>query len=538
MFVHAPRSDHSARDWLSLPLAGVTVPLAVGVIALCFAFWHEWSVNPDLSHGFFAPLIFALLVWEGSRSGTARWLNLGRWSSLVVGLILIGALAAATLAGLLAASVGWTHAVVLFCFAGALVALLTAGLVVLADDRVRAVPFNWPILTAIGLWILVAPLPTGTYARITLGLQHFVATGVLNSLHLLGIPARQAGNIIELASTSVGVEDACSGIRSLISCLYAGFFFAAWLVRSAGKRTVLIFVAPLLAIAMNFARSLLLTLLANSGKEITGFWHDTTGYAILGLTAAMLAGLAALLSPAGAPSLTPTQPVTTRPRRASLWVFGAGSTALAAAALFFFLASRPTAAATGQVAFPVESLLPEKAEGWQVRTTDDLYRFSGVLQTEHLVERSYLRTSDGQPIFLNVYVAHWEPGAASVSLVASHTPDACWPGAGWQVQEVPERRVALAVGDQTLVPAEHRMFRFGEAPQHVWFWHVYDGRVIGYRDPYSIPALVKIALNYGFSRDGPQYFIRISSNAPWEKLRHEPLIQEIIANLSRVGLRP
>ncbi|MBI2497404.1 MAG: exosortase/archaeosortase family protein, partial [Opitutae bacterium] len=132
---------------------------------------------------------------------------------------------------------------------------------------------------------------------------------VLQTLHLFGVPARQHGNIIELAVTSVGVEEACSGVRSLLSCVYAGFFFAAWQVRRPGGRLLLIVTAPLLALGMNFLRSLTLTLLANSGREIAGFWHDATGFAILGVTALVLAGLALLLEtgPAGAapPGIAP-----------------------------------------------------------------------------------------------------------------------------------------------------------------------------------------------------------------------------------------
>ena len=75
-------------------------------------------------------------------------------------------------------------------------------------------------------------------------------------------------------------------------------------------------------------------------------------------------------------------------------------------------------------------------------------------------------------------------------------------------------------------------------PREVWFWHVYDGRVISYRDPYSVPALLELALRYGFRRQGSQYFIRITSNQAWEQLAREPLLQEIITHLTGVGLTP
>ena len=538
MLANAPRYARATRDWFALPLAAVTVPICCLVVLLSVYLWPEWTKNPDLSHGFFAPLIFALLVWEGTRTGPTRWLSGSAGLGIVIALILLGAVGMLGLGGLLAASVGWSHAVVKFSLTASFAGLLLAGWLVLSTDSVRAIPFNWTVFCAIALWLLAAPLPTGTYSRLTLALQGSVTTGVLNALHMLGIPARQAGNIIELATTTVGVEEACSGIRSLISCLYAGLFFSAWLLRTPGRRVLLIVAAPLLAISMNFARSLSLTLMANRGVDILGFWHDATGYAILGLTAALLGGLASLLSPPNKGPDSSSVPASARLSTPGLAVFSSGLAALLLLGGIFAWLSPTPAPASPEARIPVTSLLPAQAPGWQVASAGDLYRFSGILQTEHLVERTYFRAGKGQPVQINVYVAHWVAGAASVSLVASHTPDACWPGAGWLPEPTPDRQVRLELSGATLPVAEHRIFRHTGSPQHVWFWHLYNGAVINYRDPYSIPALVELALRYGFRREGPQYFIRLSSNLPWEQLKEEPLVRDIFSNLGQVGLHP
>ncbi|MEN9404495.1 MAG: hypothetical protein RL091_3198, partial [Verrucomicrobiota bacterium] len=39
-----------------------------------------------------------------------------------------------------------------------------------------------------------------------------------------------------------------------------------------------------------------------------------------------------------------------------------------------------------------------------------------------------------------------------------------------------------------------------------------------------------------FSRQGSQYFIRISSNRPWNELAQDPLSAEILTQLARLGL--
>ncbi|MDI1320881.1 MAG: exosortase-associated EpsI family protein, partial [bacterium] len=300
---------------------------------------------------------------------------------------------------------------------------------------------------------------------------------------------------------------------------------------------VLIVAAPLLALGMNFVRSLTLTLLANAGQEIAGFWHDATGFAILGVTALALAGLAVLLESRAGPASAVPAPPAAPPERWPLGVFWTSLVAMMVLAGFFFVHSRPAASA-GQPPPLLAAMLPAQADGWAVRTPNDLYQFADILQTSHLLERTYLRTTgDGQLTQLTVYIAYWAAGQASVSRVASHTPDACWPGAGWIAKPVLDEQEVPQLPGITIFPAEHRLFKNPEGyPQHVWFWHVYDRRVINYQDPYSVPALFKLALQYGFRRQGDQFFVRVSSNKPWHDLAAEPLVQEIFANLARIGL--
>jgi len=521
------------------PVTATVAALVVLGLALCGLLWPEWRQNPDLSHGFLAPFIFCLLVWESRRLGPLRWVRPSGWTAAAQVVLAVAAVVLFALAGLFAASVGWTHALVLFLLALCYACLLLGGLGLLADERVRVLPFNWINLTAILLWILVAPLPTGTYYRLTLALQSWVTGGVMEVLQFLGVPAQQHGNVIELARTTVGVEEACSGVRSLLSCVYAGFFLAAWQLNRPWRRILLIGLAPLLALLMNFIRSLTLTLLANAGVDIGGAWHDATGFAILGLTTVILVLVAMRLESKEKPASPPTEaPAAAAVRGPGTWAFWSGVVLTCALGVFFFTNSRSTATV---VAPPpaLETLLPAKAAGWEVRTPTDLYQFSGVLGTTHLLQRTYLRNDGARGnVDLTVYVAYWPAGQASVSRVASHTPDACWPGSGWIAEPgVSEHRSSPALAGLTLAPAEYRLFRAGpDYAQHVWFWHVFDGRVIDYRDPYSLPALIEIALQYGFRRQGSQYFIRVSSNRPWTELAQEPLLREIMANLKTTGL--
>ena len=104
------------------------------------------------------------------------------------------------------------------------------------------------------------------------------------------------------------------------------------------------------------------------------------------------------------------------------------------------------------------------------------------------------------------------------------------------MQTVAQPRAQLAVGQRELPMAEYRLFKLEDAPQYVWFWHLYDGRTINYRDPYSASELLRIALRYGFRHDGDQLFVRVSCNRPWAQIEHEPLVAQFFAHTQALGL--
>jgi exosortase len=534
--VNPPAPLSLAAAWSQLSLLGKLnlVALAAAVVALSVRLWPEWSSNPDLSHGFFMPVVFFLLLQE-SRGGTPRFSRGGPAVRFGFAVLLAGSIGALCLAGLYAAAVDWSHALVDLMLTAALALLMGAALLVYSRASVRLLSLNWSAAVAIGLWFLAAPIPPGTYTRLTLGLQLWVSEGVLRALHLLGIAAVRHGNLIDLANATVGVEEACSGVRSLVSCIFAGLLFSATLVRRPWSRALLIGLAAPLALAMNFIRSLALTLLANAGVDIAGTWHDATGFAVLGITAALLGGLAVLLERKPAAVAPPAPPAAPPPRAAGLERMLAGGLALTAALVTLFVANTRPTPDPGMPAPDLMALLPATAPGWSVKTSD-LYQFRGTLKTENLAQRHYVTARDGTPTEIVIYVAYWRAGQAPVSLVASHTPDACWPGAGWTALAVDQPRVQLEADARRLPAAEHRLFMTAERPQHVWFWHVYNGRVLSYRDPYSAIELLRLAVRYGFRRAGDQVFVRVSSNRPWAEIADAPVLGQFFARMRPLGL--
>jgi hypothetical protein len=108
-----------------------------------------------------------------------------------------------------------------------------AGAGLLADARVRlAGLFLFPVL----VWLVSAPMVSVLETNLSLALLHAVVTVVASVFDLLGLPLEQQGNVLALPTGKVGVEEACSGIRSLTGCLFAGSFLAAVFSKTLGGK--------------------------------------------------------------------------------------------------------------------------------------------------------------------------------------------------------------------------------------------------------------------------------------------------------------
>ena len=519
-------------------VARINVGVLVAVWAAFAAFmWPAWRSDDNLAHGAFLPVLSGILLFECRRDRHASFLKAGS-GSLAACLFLVAAALFSLLTSVLyAAALGWSHAMAEFMLAAALVSVLLAAWIGLCDRRVRLLPFNWAAAVAIGLWIFASPPPPGTYARVAYLLQTRVTEGVVGVLGAVGIAAYRDGNVIELARTSVGVSEACSGVRSLISCTVAGLFLSALLVRGPWRRVLVVLVSPIVGLGMNFLRSLLLTLLANAGISIEGRWHDLTGASILAVTTLLVAGFAFWLRRGEAspePAASDAVPDALRPT-AALW--GVSSGLLAAGLAAWFVGAHLQAPVGPEATAPdLAALLPPPPPGWTAQSTPHLDQFSDTLKTRSLVERIYLSGPSGDNTQITLYLAYWAPGEAPVSLVDAHTPDACWPGTGWQVEPLPDEQAALDVGGRTLFPAQCRLFSRNGYQTHVWFWHLYGGQPLDFVDPYSARRLLGLTLRYGFRRPADQLFVRVSSNRTWQEIASRPAVLQFFKGLKPLGL--
>jgi len=511
--------------------------LSAAVAFFAALLWPLWLHDDNLTHGIFLPVLAGILVIESRRDPSPRFARPGPAAASIGAPLAVAGLACYVLAIIYAAALGWSHSLAEFMLAAGLVLVLGAAWLGFADQRVRFIPLNWPAAVAVALWIFAAPPPPGTYARLAFFMQTLVTDGVVRVLGTFGIAAYQNGNVIELARTSVGVSEACSGVRSLISCTVAGLFLSAALVRRPLNRALVIILSPAIGLAMNFLRSLLLTLLANAGVDIEVHWHDVTGGSILVGTTLLVAALGFWLrrreaAPAAAPGDGPLD----APGRSLLQVVLAGALALAGGLTCLMVIGGPGLRPRAHQAPDLAALFPEAPPGWTVQSTPNLDDFSGTLQTHDLMEKVYSAGPRLESEHLTLYVAYWKPGQAPVTLVDAHTPDACWPGTGWEPEPVPIAQEVLGIDGRRLAPAECRRFSLNRFETHVWFWHLYGGQPLAYVDPYSALRLVKQALRYGFGQPQDQLFVRVSSNRPWQEIATQPTLRQFFSNVKPLGL--
>lgn len=140
---------------------------------------------------------------------------------------------------------------------------------------------------------------------------------------------------------------------------------------------------------------------------------------------------------------------------------------------------------------------------------------------------------------VGVYIAYWEPGTMPVRLVGVHTPDTCWVQNGWTCTDR-ESNVTKAVGGSTIKPAEFGVYEIETNRQHVLFWHLVGDRLHTYEQQgmHSLSAAFLDSFQYGLNQRQEQYFIRVSSNRPFNEIWDDPGIQQLMSDIAALGLKP
>jgi exosortase len=261
--------DLAESAWAALASGARHIPIAVVGVLLITAFWPilasmygSWfDEHAYMEHGILVVPAAAYMVWT-------KWSKLKqippKGSAWGVLLLVIGALQATL--GLAAHWVWVSRTAFLVSVVGCIAALF--GLRMLRE-------LVYPLCTLI---LMIAP-PTFVYERLTLSLQLLASRLGEICLEALGYSVVREGNILELVGTKLSVEEACSGIRSLLSILFMCTLYDYFFVRGKWMRTLILVMAIPIAILGNAGRIVSTGIASQYNRElIHGAAHEALGY--------------------------------------------------------------------------------------------------------------------------------------------------------------------------------------------------------------------------------------------------------------------
>jgi len=275
--------NSAAQDWV----IAVALMLLWGYAV--YRLGTLWHSNKDYSFGWFVPLLALALLWERWSSRPAR--DAARPAEGTFLLLGVCALSAAVGVLFLEVIPVWRFAG--WIFAVPIVTTTIVGCYFLGG-RSWSRHFVFPIL----FFLVAVPWPTRLEQPLIDLLSQMNASISVIVSNLLGVVAMRHGTLVETGGGFVGVDDACSGIRSFQSSVMVALFLGELFRYSVARRLLLLFSAVLFAFACNVVRTTYLVCTCDlKGLDAVNLRHDQAGFTILGVTLAGLLVMTWLLRP-------------------------------------------------------------------------------------------------------------------------------------------------------------------------------------------------------------------------------------------------
>lgn len=397
---------------------------------MIFKLTTDWSSNAQYEFGYFVPFFILYLLirrWPSRPEiSVERPIGPALWVAIAI-LIILLPIRVIQEANPDWRPLNWIHA--------ATVVTLSLTPIALVGGWKWVRHFGLPF----ALIFLALPWPLAMEQAVLQTLTGAVTAVTVELLNLVNIPALQRGNVIDLVGGSVGVADACSGIRSLAGTLMASVFFGEFYLLNARKRVALVLSATVLAFALNLVRTFFLGWrAATDGVDSIGKWHDPAGFTIFLASFASLWLLATFLSKRKELPNLPTPPtvlsLNVRP-------------AFLVCTLLWVLASN----VASELWYRSCEGFRQNPVAWDMRWPEEGKSFRTLEIPEEA--RSILRYTSGKSATFDwsngsiwqVFFFRWAPGRSSVQLATMHRPEICLPAAGYKfIAEVKPATVTVS----------------------------------------------------------------------------------------------
>jgi len=411
---------------------------------------REWWNNSQYGYGFFVPVLCAWVLWQRRgevAEGFTHATSSSGYSWLGRILLLMGALALLPIELLRQVSPQLRSIGILgtlFCLSLTFWTLRQLGL--------RRMPDVLPG-TAL-LFVTAIPWPTALEVWITQSLMKGVAAMTTDVLNLFGILAIHRGNLIELASGVVSINEACSGVRSIQSCLMASVALSQFFRLRWSKVWLMLICGMVLALVGNFLRTLTLTLIAAlSGPARLESLHDPAGWTILVAVTVVLYWVAGKLEGSSLPPSISLHSIDWNrlPRARAICAVGIAS--VITAHLWYWChdaywpsLNEPFLVLKSSPELPIQEVTVPPA-------------IMEILQPQRGAFHQGYSSTRGE---IAIYSFFWLPGTDQLAPFF-HRPDVCMTGVGWEMSDE-VRKVSVRIGDRDVV---WRIFSFRRGGQKI-----------------------------------------------------------------------
>lgn len=248
--------------------------------------WNDWRIDPQYSYGILVPILVLGLCLRRSEDSPGPSLA-GPSGSLICGILLVfSTVLLALVLPLAEANPDWRPLGLLAAMAAVTITLC---LTYMSGGGNWLRHYAFPVC----FFLIAVPWPRNLEQSVMNALTSWNAGTTLEILHWLGFEAARRGNLIMIPAGVLGIEEACSGIRSLQSGLMVALFFGEIFRLAALRRVMLLVTAVLAALLGNILRSSILAVAASrEGLSAVATWHDPAGLMVLVLTFGSIFGVA------------------------------------------------------------------------------------------------------------------------------------------------------------------------------------------------------------------------------------------------------
>jgi exosortase D (VPLPA-CTERM-specific) len=325
------------------------------------------------------------------------------------------------------------------------------------------------------------PLPRFLETQLTAGLQLLSSEIGVAVIRAAGLSVYLEGNVIDLGSYQLQVAEACSGMRYLFPLMSFGFLCAVLMRGRWWQRLILFLSTVPITILMNSVRIGIIGILVNyyGIEQAEGFLHDFEGWVIFMSCVVILFGQIwvfarmekqAFLQIFGLdiPSLPDLMCLAAgaRPNTKVL----AGVLILIAAAVASTSYTRPPMLVP--VRAPLQTI-PINIGAWQGRDTPVDQQSLSQLALSDYASSTYVRPEEGMPVGL--WIAYYDSQVQGSSV---HSPRACLPGGGWDIESIGEYTVPKVRADGGSLRVNRAVIAMGDQRQLVYYWFAQRGRVL------------------------------------------------------------